>query len=97
MKPIFGKHYKGIYTWETRNDLPVLKNNDVALLNKNIHWTAIYKKNGKLYEIDSFNRDLLKDQYIDNKLPGGFKQNNNEANCGQKTIALLIYKFFYKK
>lgn len=88
--PLFNSRYKGIFSWKTPSDLPQLKEGEVALLNKAIHWTAIYCKNGKQYEIDSYNRDLLGSAYIDDKAPIAFRQPLSNADCGTRTIAMLI-------
>ena len=59
MKQLFGDRYIGVYSWQTVRDVPKLKDGQIAVLNKDVHWTAVYKKKCKLYEVDSFNRDLL--------------------------------------
>ncbi len=93
LKPVFGKKYIGIYMWNRPQDLPVLREGEVAVLNKDTHWTAIYRKDGKLKEIDSYNRDLLGAKYKDDKVPSYFKQPIDTADCGQRTLAKLIYVF----
>jgi hypothetical protein len=84
--------YRGLYQYKTLKDLPALKNNQFALLNKDTHWTVIYKKNGKKFEFDSYGRDLLGKGYADAKLPKGFKQPLNEFNCGQRSLAWIAHQ-----
>ena len=82
MKQLFGDRYIGIYSWQTVRDVPgtctrpgtELKDGQIAVLNKDVHWTAVYKKKGKLYEVDSFNRDLLGPRYTDDNVAKGLKQ-----------------------
>jgi hypothetical protein len=90
MKPLFGERYIGLFEWRSPADVPKLSEGQVAILNRQIHWTSVYKKNGKLYEIDSYNRDMLGASFKDDKLPSSFKQPFNTADCGSRTIALLI-------
>lgn len=90
MKPLFGNKYLGIFEWKTEKDAPALENGQIAILNKDVHWSAIYKKNNKKYEFDSFGRDLLGKGFADAKMPKSFLQPFTEANCGQRTAAWLI-------
>ena len=95
MKQLFGDRYIGIYSWQTVRATctrPKLKDGQIAVLNKDVHWTAVYKKKGKLYEIDSFNRDLLGPRFIDDKVAKGLKQTPATADCGQRMIAKLLYE-----
>ena len=93
MKQLFGDRYIGVYSWQTVRDVPQapLKDGQIAVLNKDVHWTAVYKKKGKLYEVDSFNRDLLGPRFIDDNVAKGLKQTPATADCGQRMIAKLIY------
>jgi len=90
LRHLFGDRYIGVVEWKSSADIPKLVNGQLALLNKDVHWTAVYKKHNKLYEIDSFNRDLLGARYIDDKVPRSFKQTPYTSDCGQRTIAKLI-------
>lgn len=93
MKSLFKDRYIGMFEWRSPADVPKLEEGQVAILNKAVHWTAAYAKNGKLYEIDSYNRDLLGAQYKDDKVPASFQQPFNTTDCGQRTITMLI-KYF---
>ena len=91
-KKYFPKHYKGMVVdidSSNINSLPPLQNNQFYINNKDVHWTAFIKLNGKLYEFDSYNRDLIK-QLPELKAPsvqgrGGV----DDASCGQRTLAYL--------
>lgn len=85
-KQYFGSKFKGIFPIRGPQDVPQLKEGEVAILNKDVHWWPVWKKDGKLYEGDSFNRDLLGAKYRDVKQPPGFKQKLNESNCGPRAI-----------
>lgn len=85
--------YVGIVQYETIADLPPLKEGQFALLNSDLHWTIIYKKNGILYEFDSYGRDMLGRGYRDARFPKSFKQTMNEMNCGQKSLAFAAKQF----
>jgi len=97
MKPIFGTNYIGIVRWKSPKDVPYLEEGQVCILNKDTHWTATYKKQGKLYEIDSFNRDLLGSKYHDAKVPKSFVQPPFNTDCGQRAMSELIVSYFSKK
>lgn len=81
--------YVGVIQYKSVKDLPKLKNNQFALLNKDTHWTIIFKKNDKLYEFDSYGRDMLGKGYRDVKFKN-FKQPLTEMNCGQRSVAVAI-------
>lgn len=63
------------------------------ILNTNEHWTAVAKKGGEWFEIDSFNRDLLGSEFEDFKLAENDEQKIWETDCGQRTLA-SIYELF---
>lgn len=84
-KKVFGKKFIGIYPVVGTKGIPILKEGEVAVLNEQMHWWAVFKKKGKLYEADSFNIDHLK-QYADIRQPKQFTQKLNESNCGQRAI-----------
>ena len=74
------------------NDIPKLENGQFCINNYNHHWTAVYQKNNKLYEFDSYNRDMLGSNYIDKTVPklsmqgyGGI----DDGDCGQRTCAMM--------
>jgi hypothetical protein len=90
MKPLFGERYIGLFEWRSPADAPVLKERQVAILNRSVHWSAIYRKNGKNYEFDSYGRDLLGSGFADAKMPTSFRQTFSTADCGQRSIAWLI-------
>jgi hypothetical protein len=90
MKELFGKRFIGIVQWKSTKDVPPLKEGEVVILNKDVHWTAAYKLHGKLYEVDSFNRDLLGSKFKDDRAPASFRQTPTTADCGQRTVSLLV-------
>ena len=92
MKQLFGDRYIGVYSWQTVRDVPALKDGQIAVLNKDVHWTAVYKTKDTLYEVDSFNRDLLGPRYTDDNVAKSLKQTPATADCGQRLIAKLIYE-----
>jgi len=70
-----------------------LKENEIAILNTNQHWYGIFKKNGTLYETDSYGEDRLGKKYIDKVPPAGFVQGANgidNMDCGQRLLTNLI-------
>ena len=86
-----------VFEFSTPKDVPYLEEGQVCILNKDTHWTATYKKQGKLYEIDSFNRDLLGSKYHDAKVPKSFVQPPFNTDCGQRAMSELIVSYFSKK
>jgi hypothetical protein len=61
------------------------------------HWCGLWKENEKIYIFDSFGRNPQKlVPILHNNLGGNIyydddkNQKNNEANCGQRTLAWLI-------
>ena len=90
MKPLFGDRYVGIVEWKSANDVPQLKEGQVAILNHAVHWSTAYKKGGKKYEFDSYGRDLLGQGFADARLPSNFLQPFTTADCGQRSLAWLI-------
>lgn len=68
------------------------------IINRDEHWTAIVKKDGKndqdeWKEIDSFNRDLNGASFKDLCLSKINKQKINETDCGQRTLTKIIMYF----
>lgn len=90
--------YGGMLLDPTAKMLSLIKKNNNGsikiffLINHRAHWTAI-AKNKTWIEIDSFNRDLLGDQFDDFKLKKGNKQEIEQTDCGQRTLAKLC-EFF---
>ena len=93
---LFKKSYKGIYL--KRDKLPLLRHHgDFAILNEpeNIHWIAIFNLNGKLYEFDSYARDMLGSGFRD------FNKNNDaiddqgisQENCGARVVSMMVSLF----
>ena len=87
---IFGKRFIGIFpisgTVGNARGVPHLKEGEVAILNRNVHWFTAFKKNGKLYESDSYNIDELGPKYADWKVDKTWIQKPGETNCGQRAI-----------
>lgn len=75
------KHLIHLKKIKTTND-PIF-----YIINRDNHWTAIYFKNNGWCELDSFNRDLLKN-FDDTKFIK--KQKINEENCGQRLLLKLF-------
>jgi len=90
-KKLIGDKFRGIFT---RRDIPKLNEGESAILNvpSNEHWISIFKKNGKLYEFDSFGRDMLGNGYTDfNTKDDNFdEQKIWQSDCGQRSVALLM-------
>ena len=85
------KGYKGILVDDEYKKIHnnMLKNGDIYIYNRDQHWSAIFKLNGKLYEYDSYNRDLLGNKFKDYKI-GGFVQGKNgidNSDCFQRTAS----------
>lgn len=68
-KKYIGRKFKGVYAWD---QLPILKNNDYAIINTDshtqsgTHWVGVYSKNNNYYIFDSFGRhskNILKPFY----------------------------------
>lgn len=97
-KKLFGKSYRGIFLIESEEDrerVPELKNGELAILNTNEHWYAIFKKGGKLYESDSYGMDRMGRKYKNKYPPKSFIQGaagKDQMDCGQRAITNLIYK-----
>lgn len=92
-KELFGDRFIGIYIVKTNKDVPELSKNQIAILNSNNHWYAIFEKNGKLYETDSYGRDMLGPKYIDDVPPKSFIQGQNgidKMDCGSRLLVNLI-------
>lgn len=70
-----------------KRDPKELKNGEKFIYNTGNHWIGLFKKKGKLYEFDSFGRDMLGDQFIDSNKKE--IQKMDESNCGQRTINKL--------
>lgn len=71
-----------------------LKNGQFIINNKDMHWTAIYKTNNKLYEYDSYGRDMLPNiDEIDVPVTERQGIGKDMGDCGQRTIAKMIQIF----
>lgn len=91
-KKLFGKKFKGVFLVKTKSEAPSLKEKEVAILNTgSLHWYAIWKKNGKLYESDSFNIERLGLKYQDAKVESCFVQKLKDTNCGQRSLSNAWY------
>jgi hypothetical protein len=93
-KKLFGKRFIGIYVVKSINDVPTLKEGQIAVLNTNEHWYFALRKHGKLYESDSYGIDELGPKYIDIKPPKNFIQGNrgiDNMDCGQRAITNMIF------
>lgn len=64
-----------------------LKEGKFIIILKDSHWIAIFMKNGKIYEFDTFGRDLLGDGFEDHSKKQ--LQKITEYNCGQRTLNYL--------
>lgn len=78
------------------NDIPALHNGQFCINNFNRHWTAVFRKNNKLYEFDSYNRDMLGRKFINRRVNkrdvqgyGGI----DDGDCGQRTCAIIRIDF----
>lgn len=67
-----------------------LNDNEFFLVLLNGHWTAIYKIKGRVYEYDSFGRDVHGDDYVDGNRKK--EQKLSERNCGQRTLDFVKSK-----
>lgn len=77
---------------KTKSEAPSLKDKEVAILNNGqTHWYSIWKKNGKLYESDSFNIERLGPKYHDAEVPSCLLQKITEANCGPRSLLAAYY------
>jgi hypothetical protein len=87
---LFGRTFRGVFG--DKDKMPILKEGECAIINKphNQHWIGIYRKNGILYEYDSFARDMLGSRYKDSDFDGIADQKIKESNCGQRTISHLV-------
>ena len=93
-KQLFGDRFIGIFVIKGQSSVPTLKEGQIAILNKDVHWYAIFKKDGKLYETDSYGRDLLGPKYKDKLPPKSFIQGNggvDNQDCGQRALTSLIF------
>lgn len=90
-KKLFGKRFKGIYPIKTTRDVPPLKEGDIAILNRNMHWFGAFRKGGKLYESDSYGIDELGRGYIDKKPAGSFLQPSTTTDCGSRLLVNLFF------
>lgn len=98
MIEIFGDHYRGIIVDDEykRLDSSKMKNNDIFIYHSNMHWSAIFKLDGKIYEYDSYNRDLLGKRFKNYAIHGfeqGSRSESDNGDCGQRTVAALISVF----
>lgn len=92
---LFGSKFKGIHF---RDRLPNLKHHgDFAIVNEpmNEHWISVFNYNGKLYEFDSFGRDMLGVPYHDFNVVGDAisEQRLDQADCGARVIAMMVTLF----
>ena len=89
---LFGGNYKGLYG--EFDNFPHLDNNEFIIVNKpnNQHWISIFNRGGKMYEFDSFARDLMGGKYIDfnTRYDNIKEQKINELNCGARTVAMIM-------
>jgi len=76
---------------QAANDVPPLKEGQVAILNRELHWFGAYRKNGKLYESDSYNIDELGRKYKDKDVGKGFIQPPSTADCGSRLLVNLYF------
>jgi hypothetical protein len=92
MHKYFPEQYVGIFS---KNNIPHLQEGQIALVFDGPasmgHWRAVYKLRGKLYEYDSYKRDVQGSRYIDAN--SGKAQGGSDTNCGQRTIAHLLKVF----
>jgi hypothetical protein len=87
---IFGARFRGVFS--PRQKLPVLREAQFVIINKpaNQHWIAAYRLRGKLYEYDSFDRDMLGGKYLDGDVDGRADQRISQSNCGQRVLAHVL-------
>ena len=93
-KRLWGKRFIGVFVVKSLDNIPPLKEGDVAILNTDYHWYGIFKKDGKLYESDSYGMDRLGKRYKDKKPPSYFIQGKggvDEMDCGTRLISNLLY------
>lgn len=95
MKEVFPNKYMGIFVDSKPAHVPEGK---IAILfdgpRELGHWRAVYRKNGVLYEYDSYQRDVEGATYRDGwKETKVRKQGPHETNCGQRTINFLMKVF----
>lgn len=82
-------NFKGVYLFDQK--IPELKEGECCIKNTDNHWIAIYRKDGKLYEYDSFGRDMIGKKYKDaNK---GIEQDPMSNICGQMSLSHLLRIF----
>jgi len=65
--------------------------NAFYIINQDNHWRALYKKDNKLHEFDSYNRDIL-DDIPEGKVAKEYIQGNGSpdtGDCGQRTLTFL--------
>lgn len=91
-KKLFGKRFIGIYLINTQTQIPSLKEGQIAILNSNQHWYGIYKKNGVIYESDSYGIDEIP-SIKDKKPPIQFRQGRGKdlMDCGSRLITNLYF------
>lgn len=70
-----------------------LKNNHFYINLFDHHWTSVIKRNGKMYQFDSFNRNLYGNGLTRILLKQAEKQKVNESTCGQHVLAKLLQIF----
>jgi hypothetical protein len=90
-----GRGYKGIYS--EHDHLPELGHNEFIIINKpnNTHWITAFNMGGKIFEFDSFGRDMMGKKYRDfNKIGDGInEQRIDENSCGQRVLSILMTLF----
>lgn len=89
-KKLFGKRFIGIYIINKQSHVPTLKNGQIAILNTSEHWYGLFKKDGQVYESDSYGIDEIP-RIRDKKPPEYFKQGRGKdlMDCGSRLISNL--------
>jgi hypothetical protein len=99
---LFGENYLGTYSSDKipkqikNNQCFILNTDSSKSLNRNGHWVAFGKLNGKLYYYDSFGRPLNKlSKYWVNKRilctnTIDRDQSFTESSCGSRCISFLV-------
>lgn len=92
----FPQAYRGILTNVNDDNVQSyaskLNRNQFYILNKDNHWTALVNRNNKVYEYDSYNRDMLdtipelKIQTAEN-IQGA--SGIDDQSCGQRVLAKM--------
>jgi len=92
----FPTQYKGILTDVDDSNIQQyihsLGRNQFYILNKDMHWTALVNRSGKVKEYDSYNRDLLK-QIPELKIQTAEDIQGasgiDDKSCGQRVLAKM--------